>query len=506
MAQLLSPIGTPAHESKKVKEVKPSRVQITPFKAEKTGFGYRVSPFQEAKPNKVTLTVSQVDKLIGETPYPSFDQLWQYKTDTPQLDTIITYETDLIVGTDLNINSDDEEAKKILDKWSNEISLFEKIKTHTAVALATGFGLLVKVRQNKELVNIEEFDIRTISKAFRDLYGNVIAYEQKISNDGKYIYYFVSKEKLNTYASTFSTERYDIESIPLIFKRNGRSFAGLSEFHALAIPRTVGNRESRPLAEAMWSLDDVVIGTLENFAYPTEYHVYEGANDDELLAEAQKIKDSKPGDKFIVSKKVEIDRREPTQAKFDAFINHFKDVLQHGTGFPLDMLTGDFSSRASSQTADSFFMRKIRSYQKSLTKLVKKEIMEDKLRSLGWDEKRIEKANITLEFETESSKDYTPEIVANRVSMGLWTKNEGREYDKSNGQNLFEDDKIEEDEELNNEIKKTQLIPKDDNKIKPEDKKKLEYVRENVRKCKMCKEHQHALCDKKEWCKCTHSD
>jgi len=480
--QLPSPIGTPEYPQDKRKQVKESRFIQTSTPTEKHGFGYKVS-FEEAIPNKATLAVSQVDKYIGEQAYPSFSTLWNYKTLTPQLETIITYETDMIVGTDLNINSDNESIKQILEDWTESISLYEKLKSHTALSLALGFGLLVKVRGKKgELVNIEEFDVTTIKRAFRDLYGNIICYEQQISNDGKFIYYFTGNNKdIDAKQSLFGSERYNIDSFPIIFKKNGRSAFGLSEFHALAVPRSVVNRQSRPLAEALWSLDDVVIGTLENFAYPTEYHVFEGANDDDLLAEAQKLKDSKPGDKFIMSRMHAIDRREPTQAKFDSFIGHFTDILQHGTGFPLDMLTGDFASRASSQTADSFFMRKIRSYQKYLTKTIQKEILEDKLRSLGYSELQIKRANVTVEFEVQSNKDYTPEIVGSRVSTGIWTKAEARQYDKANGQDLFDDDKIEQQEEQTQQ----DLIPVDDKKggfvMKPR-------IVGNVRKEKRVKE------------------
>lgn len=493
-----SPIGTPSHW-REIKKETPTRFNLIHDSIEKKGFGYKVT-MEESIPNKLTLSVSEVEKLIGEKPTPSFDTLWNYKIQTPQLETIITYETDMIVGTDLNINSDDDKIKEILEKFAQEINLYEKLKSHTSLALATGFGLFVKVYgKNGELQNIEEFDTRTIRRAFRDTYGNTIAYEQQISNDGKSIIYVLGKDNFKNYSNLFSSEKVQINAVPLIFKQNARSAFGLSEFYSLAIPRSVGNRTSRPLAEALWSLDDVVIGTLENFAYPTEYHVFENANDEDLLAEAQKLKDSKPGDKFILSRKHEIDRREPTKGTFGEYIAHFSDVLQHGTGFPLDMLTGDFASRASSQTADSFFMRKIRSYQKSLTKLTVKEFLEEKLRSLGYDDIKIKKANVTAEFEVQSNKDYTPEIVGSRVSLGIWTKEEAREYDKANGQDLFDDEKIKKEDEENKIIQKA----KDQtNKFEPIKKKD---IREEsiVKKCKYCKEGQCTFCTKKG-CECKH--
>jgi len=398
-----------------------------------------VSRIDEAvKPNTTVRVVDKYKKVIGERPIVDFTTLIDYKNETPQIDTIIGFETDMIVGTDLNINADDEEAKELCEDFANETALYDKVRNHVNITLTTGFGTLVRVRKGGILVNVEEFDISSLYEMYRDEYGNNVAYVQKIGGE----YYTI--DKLGDY-------------IPLIFKRNGRSAYGLSEFHAMSISRTTGNRTTRPLVKALHSLDDVVIGTLENFAYPMEFHTYEGANTEQLEDEARKFRDAKPGDRFFINRPHEIDRREPTQAKFDSFIAHFKDILQHGTGFPLDMLTGDFTSKASSETADSFFMRKIRAYQKYLTKLLKAEVFEELLRSLGWDEDKIQDANITIEFEVKTEQAYTPELVGSRVGAGIWTVDEAREFDKANGQDLFDDDKIAQEQEEKKQMQKDQF-------------------------------------------------
>ena len=417
------------HTLEPYNEIKYARPQALPKKTstkKMEGLSVQASINEAVKPNTLVRVVDEYEKVIGERPWVAFSELINMKNETPQIDTIIGFETDMIVGTDLNINADDDEAKELCEEFANTTALYDKIKNHTNTSLTTGYGLLVRVRKAGVITNIEEFDISSLYETYRDEYGNVLEYVQRIDN--------------------FATSEFRIKAtgdyIPLIFKKNGRSAYGLSEFHAMAIPRTVGNRTTRPLIKALQSLDDVVIGTLENFAYPIEYHTYEGANTEQLEEEARKYRDKKPGDTFFINRMHEIDRREPTQAKFDSFIEHFKTLLQHGTGFPLDMLTGDFSSRASSQTADSFFMRKIRAYQKYLVKLIKAEIFEELLRSLGWDENRIKKANVIVEFEIKSEQAYTPEIVLQRFQGGSWTLDELREFDKGNGQDLFDDEKI----------------------------------------------------------------
>ena len=87
--------------------------------------------------------------------------------------------------------------------------------------------------------------------------------------------------------------------------------------------------------------------------------------------------------------------------------------------------------------------------------------------------------------------------------------NEFREWLGDNtGIDLFDDDIINNEvvQQKEDELKQQFNMKNTDNKINPEDKDKLQIQKENIRKCKMCKEHQHALCDKPEWCKCKHGE
>ena len=425
------------------------------------GFGVKVSVEESAIKNSLVRVVDSTKKVIGERPPVKFSKLSDYRNMIPQLDTIIGFETDMIVGTDMNINSDDDEALTICDDFARDTALYDKIKNITKTSLTTGFGLMVRGRSGKILKNIEEFDVDTLKETYRDSFGNTVSYVQDLGGEDNVI------SGISDY-------------IPIIFKKNNRSAYGLSEFHAMAISRRVGNRDMRPLVESFISLDDVVIGTLENFAFPIEYHTYVGANRDQLLEEARKYKEKKPGDVFFIDRPHEIDRREPTKGTFVEYIDHFKNLLQHGTGFPLDMLTGDFASRASSQTADSFFMRKIKSYQKYITKIAKSEIFEELLRSLGWDEDRIAKANITIEFETEQTEPITGDLVLRFRQQGDITPRESRDWLAGQGMDLDDEEgfeKILQDKEdmkdnfKNNQDNNKQEVPKED--------KIDEYVRYN---------------------------
>lgn len=431
-----SPIGTPSHykESKTVR-INPREPIIKPY--EKEAFSGKVSIFEQMKPNKVTRAVDPFEATIGERPPVAFNILYDYRDRTPQIDSIVEYSVDLIVGTDMNINTDEEfdkdgKWKQILEDFANEIYLFEKTKAYTDDALTGGTALIVRVFKAGQLENIEQFDMISVKRVKRDVYGNVVDF---LVDDGRG-------------GETSLVKNGDIKNInqvlvPLKFRQRGRDFFGRSIYHGLAVERNVGNRTTRPIIEALWSLDDVVIGTLENFAYPREYHIFEGINPDDLELEATKFKESKPGDVIFVNRMHEIDRREPTQARFDAFITHLSDIVQTGTGFPLEILLGDFTSRASSQTTDSLLMRRIKSFQQHLTKVLKTEILETYLKfNHNLDDETIRKLNISLEFETNTPMEYTPDQVLARVTSNIWTVDEGRNYDKNNGQDLFDDDKI----------------------------------------------------------------
>ena len=247
------------------------------------GLSVKASVDEAVKPYSNVRVVDKYKKVIGEKPIVDFPTLIQYKLETPQIDTIIEYETDVIVGTDLNINTDDDEAKEICEEFANTTGLYDKVKNLVSFTQTTGLGVFVRVRKAGVLANVEEFDMESLYEIYRDEYGNTQTYVQKLGGE-----YFYTKATM--------------DHIPLIFKKNGRSAYGLSDFHALAVYRNTGNRTTRPLVKALQSLDDVVIGTLENFAFPIEYHTYEGANTEQLEEEARKYKDKKPGDTFFINR------------------------------------------------------------------------------------------------------------------------------------------------------------------------------------------------------------
>ena len=81
-----------------------------------------------------------------------------------------------------------------------------------------------------------------------------------------------------------------------------------------------------------------------------------------------------------------------------------------------------------------------------------------------------------------------------RVTSGLWTKQEGRDWDKKNlGVNLTDDDII---QQRADQIKKEYPGQNDEKPLKSEN-----FLGKKLKKCQACKESQHAFCTKKG-CQC----
>lgn len=385
---------------------------------------------KESIPYKKTYTIDSVTKTIGEYPLVPFYQLIWYREATPQLDVVAEYLTDLVIGTDVNINCDDEAAKELCEDFKTNVHLYEKLKTVVDISLTTGFGMFAKVYDTTgALHNLEEFDVSTLTRAHRDKYGNVQFYIQHIGATGE--------------MKITDVENY----IPVVLRKRGRDHFGRSFFHSLALPRTSGGRTTRPLIEHIWSMEDAMVGTFENHAYPMMMFTYPNADDDILEKEAQRIKEFKPGDKIVQRERPIVDTFEVnSQGKFDSYVKHMEETFQLGTGFPYDILLGDFAAKASSETTDTLLMRKVKSYQTYLCKLLKEEVFEELLRThkeSKWKtDAAVKNINVEITFESKTPTIYTPEQVQQRFISKVWSVEEIRQYDKNNGQDLFDDELV----------------------------------------------------------------
>lgn len=374
----------------------------------------------------------------------TFQQLQNYHDRTPQLMVAVSSYSELITGTEMVLNSENEKAVEFLTEWCRKANFYDKFESLVTTWLICGNAIFEKLDEN-DIQDVLEVDMGTIIAKKRTVEGKLEYYEQRTQNGqtdklgegklGKFIEFNLSPYSRKSWA--------------------------LSIFNSLAIPRTIGNRTQPPLIEGVWAMEDAMIAIISNNAYPITTITYPGASDTYLQKEAQRWQRYKPGDKRVQKIKPEIEFHESSAAsKYTDYVAHIQKVFELGTQFPHDILTGDFTSRASSETTDNIVMKRVRGYQRYLANKLQVELFDDILIQNGFDPKEVD---LQVGFSTQNVIELTPDQVKDRVASGLWTKNEGREWDRSNlGSELPDDDKIEADEIEQKDMQQQQLDKKDE--------------------------------------------
>lgn len=344
------------------------------------------------------------------------DVLIDYAKKTPQLDLAIESLVELIMGVEINITCDDEEAKKICDNFSSDTNLYDVMRTGLRDELVTGDLVFEKVG-NMNIERIVEIDPLALWDIQHDIYGNITNYVLN-TQEG---YQNIPPEKV----------------IHFKYKQVGKEFWGRSLFHSLAISRTVGNRTTRPMIEQIWAMEDAMTGTFVNHAYPMMVINYKNVNDEQLEKEARKIKDWQPGDKLVQStnEPPTIDIYESTTAgKYESYVKHIAEVLMMGTGFPYEIFLGNYTSRSSSETSDDLIMKKVRAHQKYLGNKLKQELFRNILMAdPRWNTPdKFNALNLRITFESGNYKEMTVPDVKGRVESGIWSIEDARNWDKEN--------------------------------------------------------------------------
>ena len=434
--------------------------------------------------NKIPLAKIIKSDYTREIPVQvTFDQLLRYHDRTPQLQVAVSNYSELITGTEMNVTCKTEPATKLLNNWIRTTNFYDKFESLVTTVLITGNGIIEKLDEN-DIQDIEEVDMATIIAKKRDEYGKLQYYEQRTQNG--------------------QTDQLGLNRLGKFIEFNLTNYSrqawGKSLFYSLAIPRSTGNRVTAPLVEVMWGIEDAMSAIILNNAYPITTITYPGASDDYLEKEAVRWQRYKPGDKRVQKIKPDIEFFETQgNSKYTDYINHIEKAFELGTQFPHDILTGDFTSRASSDTTENLVQKKVRGYQRYLANKLKTDLFDNILIQGGFDPELEEcKVNFTsqniIELEVNQVKEMT--------TQGIMTKNEAREWLRVNtGMELPDDDEIMNNQDMQN------TIAANANDIKKEyyNKMNMEAIISTkalpIKKCKMCKESQHALCTKRG-CEC----
>jgi hypothetical protein len=438
----------------------------------------------EEKTSKVPLAKIIKSDYTREIPIQvTFDQLIRYHDRTPQLQVAVSTYAELITGTEMNVECKSDEATKLLDDWIRNCNFYDKFESMVRTVLMTGNAILEKLDEH-DTQDVSEVDMATIIAKKRDEYGELQYYEQRTQNG--------------------QTDQLGLNRLGKFVEFNLTNYSrqawGKSLFYGLAVPRATGNRTTAPLIEVMWGIEDAMSAIILNNAYPITTITYPGASDDYLEKEATRWQRYKPGDKRVQKIKPDIEFFETAgNSKYTDYINHIEKVFELGTQFPHDILTGDFTSRASSETTENLVQKKVRGYQRYLANKLKVELFDNVLIQGGFDP---EVEECTVQFTSQNVLELEVDQVKDCVVNGIMTKMEGREWLRNNTGMELPDDKEIEDKEL----AQADMMKQADN-IKKEhiNKFNLEQIAAVTTKpkktCKMCKEGQHAFCSKRG-CEC----
>lgn len=382
-----------------------------------------------------SLVVPITHQLQGEYPGEDMRRNIKYRQQIPQVDFAVDTYREYIMGHAININSDDPAAKKYLEKFCEETEFFKRLRNMVDMTLLLGTGILVRnLARDGSYVSVEDFDTATIFRVERDKFGNTLKLIQRVENVD---WITVSKEK--------GEAGYTIDDMkPFMFRENGRSFYGRSILSTLSHMQDSRGRFYYPLCEKMIAITDAYTATVENFVHGRTFIEAKGWSEKDKREFKSKYESYIPGDTMVLNDVPKIE-----QLKFESgvdmvpFIEEFNRAFAIGLAIPVDILRGDQASLASLSVVDGAFMRRIYAFQTTLARYVVNEVFHDILRrhpSGKWlSPKALERANVSIAFQTEIPIRLTPEQVATRVSLGIWTIDEARAYDRTKGADLFDD-------------------------------------------------------------------
>jgi len=415
------------------------------------------STIEEAQLSKIVRS-----EFIKERPERvNFERLMRYFELTPQINLAVHSYSELITGTDMIITADNDQAKDLLDEWVRETDFYNKFEGLVTTLLICGVAIFEKLQTAQDIKDVTEVDMTSIMNKRRDETGKIEHYEQR-QQSGQIVK--LGEGQMDKFIE-FSLTHYSQQAW------------GRSLFYSLAVARTSGNRTTAPLVEVMWGIEDAMGGIYQNNAYPITTITYPGANDVYLEKEAERWRRYKPGDKRVQKIKPEIEffESQGSQSKFTEIITHMEKIFQEGTQFPSDIMTGDFTSRASSETTETIIQKRIRGFQRYLCSKLKAELFGPILEQNGIN---TEEANIEITFMTQNIIELKPEQVLKLFEDKAISLKEVRDwYSHNTGMELNE-------EEMKDLIDQKELQQSmDDMKAnsfgKPKEDKVEKFVREN---------------------------
>jgi len=343
-----------------------------------------------------------------------FKRLILYHDATPQIRLPVTAYRELITGTEMILTSEDDKATEHLNEWVRRTNFYDKFENMVTTLLICGNAILEKLSEN-DLQDVSEVDMSTVIAKKRSPVGELEYYEQR-QEQGKVVK--LGEGNISRFIE-FNLTHYSKQAW------------GRSLFYSAAIPRTIGERTMPPLIEVLWSAEDAMGAILMNDAYPLTTITYLAGNDEFLQKETEKWRRHKPGDKRIGRVKPEIEfwESQHSAGRYEPHIAHLEKAIEQASQFPTDIMTGEFTSRASSDTTENITTKLVRGYQRYLCNKLKADLFEPILEQAGFNTQDVE---LEVSFTAETVIELEPTQVLDIRRNGDMTRSEYRDWLRKN--------------------------------------------------------------------------
>ena len=252
----------------------------------------------------------EYDYRLGHEPPVDFDTLYDIYTRDVDVYSAVNALAYMAVGVGVYVESDDEQAKQIIDEFNEKIGLDEILFTIVSEMIWAGNSFWYKVRNGKQITRLQHLPLTRIKKL-------------KATEDG--------------------TPQV------LIMQSGGKqievSFDDLLHFYLVKIDKELfGSPLIRPIAEQRydsdgnaitelykmkWMLEDYLFKVIRK--YPPRFHYKFDVNDDQLDNYINTIQNLKPGEDLVtnIDFKVESLSSDP-RSRFTDYIKHLDNKLVIG--------------------------------------------------------------------------------------------------------------------------------------------------------------------------------
>ena len=372
-------------------------------------------------------TVSDTIQRQGEPPPIPFRVLKRHWS-IPQVNEGIDFWTNLVIGNGVTLNCLDDKAKAALEKWMRRTAFNERMTNCVRQTLVYGIGCMVKVVRQGVVIGVEDMDVSNILWVWRDREGNPVRLKRVYEAQG----------------SEYDREVNWDTDVFLRFRGYDRDFFGMSRFHSVSYMQDDSQTTYKTIGDGVIAMNDAILGTAEQTIYPLTLVEPHNKTSEALNQMKSILQQFRPRQRVILKHAPKISTADIQQNRvnYEPLIKAANARVAESMGFPFEILSGDFTSRASSKTTDELFMRTVRSYQTVVAEAVR-DIFVSVLEAHPdgkWTADEIDEMALTVTFDTDSRTPFTLEEMLQLFQVGAISLEEIRQFARNRGMDLFTDD------------------------------------------------------------------